>query len=214
MKPLVLEPVEEYARRMTRAEPKLLEQIAERTRREMDYPQMLTGRIEGRLLKLLVQLVRADLVVEVGTFTGYSALSMAEGLPEGGRVITCEVDPDTARVAQEGFDASPYGRRIELRLGPALETIAAIEGPIDLSFVDADKQSYPQYYESLLARTRPGGLLVLDNMLWSGEVLEPQDEQSRILAALNERIVADERVENVLLTVRDGVQVVRKREAL
>lgn len=211
MKPLVLEPVEEYARRMTRAEPELLAQIAARTQREMRYPQMLTGRLEGRLLKLLVQLVRAELVVEVGTFTGYSALSLAEGLGERGRVITCEVDPDTARVAQEGFDASPWGSRIELRLGPALQTLAAIEGPVDLSFIDADKQNYPQYYELLLARTRPGGLVVLDNMLWSGEVLDPRDEQSRTLAALNERIVADERVENVLLTVRDGVQVVRKR---
>ncbi len=206
--------IEAYALAHTRAEPEGLARLADWTREETgDAAAMLTGRLEGRFLKLLVQLVAPQLVVEVGTFTGYSALSMAEGLPPEGRLVTCELDPDRARIASERFEASPVGDRITLRLGPALETIRSLTNPVDLSFIDADKEGYPVYYEELLARTRPGGVLLLDNMLWSGNVLDPPDEESRVLADLNARIVADDRVENVLLTIRDGVQLVRKRAA-
>jgi len=204
--------IESYALAHTRAEPEGLARLADWTRAETgDAAAMLTGRLEGRFLKLLVQLVMPRLVVEVGTFTGYSALSMAEGLPEGGRLVTCELDPDRARIATERFRDSPVGDRITLYHGPALETIRSLTDPVDLSFIDADKGGYPAYYEELLTRTRPGGVLLLDNMLWSGTVLDPQDEESRILADLNTRIAADDRVENVLLTIRDGVQLVRKR---
>ena len=205
------EKIEEYAHRHTRPESQLLRSLADRTQREMPHARMLTGRLEGRFLKLLVQVSRAECVVEVGTFTGYSALSMAEGLGDRGRVITCEIDPRARDVAQAAFDANPLGRRIELRFGPAIETIRALEGAIDLSFIDADKENYPLYYEELLQRTRAGGLILLDNMLWSGRVLDPPDEESRILHELNGFISRDERVENVLLTVRDGVQLVVKR---
>ena len=211
MELLTDEGIDRYTFENTRPENELLRSLAERTEREMDDPQMLTGRVEGRLLKLLVQLCRPRLVLEVGTFTGYSALSMAEGLGPEGRVITCEIDPRAQQVAQAAFDASPVGDRIEIRMGPALETIRSLDEPIDLSFIDADKEHYPEYYESILERTSPGGLLVLDNMLWSGKVLDPQEEIPRVLDALNRRIADDERVENVLLTVRDGVQLVRKR---
>ncbi|HEX2138193.1 MAG TPA: class I SAM-dependent methyltransferase [Woeseiaceae bacterium] len=211
MQLLTDEGIDQYAFRHTRAENELLQSLQERTHREMDDPQMLTGRVEGRLLKLLVQLCQPRLVLEVGTFTGYSALSMAEGLGPEGRIITCEIDPRAQKVAQEAFDASPDGRKIEIRMGPALETIRSLGEDIDLSFIDADKEHYAEYYEAVLERTRPGGLLILDNMLWSGKVLDPQEEVPRVLATLNRRIAEDERVENVLLTVRDGVQLVRKR---
>ena len=211
MASLIHERIDRYAFENTGPEPAALQALAERTGKEMADPQMLSGRVEGRLLKILVQLCRPRLIVEVGTFTGYSALAMAEGLEGDGRLITCEVDPAAARVARAAFDASPFGGRIELRMGPALETLRTLDEEIDFSFIDADKERYPEYYEALLARTRPGGLLVLDNMLWSGRVIEPRDEISRTLAALNRSIARDERVENVLLTVRDGVQVVRKR---
>ena len=211
MELLTDEAVDRYALQNTRPENELLRSLAERTEREMDDPQMLTGRVEGRLLKLLVQLSRPRLVLEVGTFTGYSALSMAEGLGPDGRIVTCEIDPRAQQVAQAAFDASPFGDRIEIRMGPALDTIRSLDEPVDLSFIDADKEHYPEYYESILERTRSGGLLVLDNMLWSGKVLDPQEEIPRVLDALNRRITDDERVENVLLTVRDGVQLVRKR---
>lgn len=207
---LIGEKIEDYAYRHTRPESDLLRSLAERTEREMPDAQMLTGRLEGRLLEMLVRVSRAERVLEVGTYTGYSALSMAGGLGEGGRVITCENDPAARDFAQAAFDANPLGRRIELRYGPAIETIRSLDGPFDFSFIDADKENYPIYYEEILARTRAGGLIVLDNMLWYGQVLNPPDEESRILHELNVAISRDERVDNVLLTVRDGVQLVTK----
>lgn len=211
MELFVDEKIEDYAFRSTRPEPELLQDLAERTQREMKDPQMLTGRVEGRLLKLIVQMCRARLVLEIGMFTGYSALSMAEGLEEDGKVITCEIDPVAEKVAREAFASSPVGHRIEIRMGPALDTIRSLDGQIDVSFIDADKTGYPAYYEEIIQRTRPGGILVLDNMLMSGGVLAPQDEDSRAVAELNERIARDDRAENVFLTIRDGVQLVRRR---
>lgn len=211
MKPLVLEGIEEYAITKTRPEPELLTRLAERTHAEMKFPQMLTGRLEGRMLKLLVRICRPRLIVELGTFTGYSALSMAEGLPEGGRIITCEVNVAARDVAQAAFDESPYGDRIEIRMGPALQTLRTIDEEIDFAFVDADKENYPAYYEEIVPCMRPGGVILFDNMLWSGRVLDPQDEEDRAIDEVNTMIANDDRVENVLLTVRDGVQLIVKQ---
>lgn len=203
--------IEEYAFRHTGAETPGLAALARKTQLDKRGAEMLTGRVQGRLLKLLVQMSRPALVVDVGTFTGYSALAMAEGLAAKGRIITCEVDAAARDIAQAAFDESPVGNRIELRFGPALDTLRALEEPIDFSFIDADKRNYPHYYEEILRRTRSGGIIVLDNMLWYGKVLDPQDEETRILHALNESIASDDRIENVLLTVRDGVQLLVKR---
>jgi caffeoyl-CoA O-methyltransferase len=211
MIPLVDVRIEEYAHAHTTPENDILRKLAEQTQAEMRSPQMLSGRVEGTFLRFLVQILRPGLVVEVGTFTGYSALSIAEGLPEGGRLITCEVDPKARSVAQEAFDASPHGKKIDLRFGPALDTIRGIVDPIDFSFIDADKEAYPEYYEELVQRTRPGGLILLDNALWSGRVLDPEDEETRAIDDVNRRAVTDERVECVMLTIRDGVLLVRKR---
>lgn len=210
MTPFVEKEIEEYAHKHTRPEPELLLKLIATTHEVTDYPQMLTGRIEGRFLKLLVQIAQPRLVVEIGMFTGYSALSMAEGLPEGGRLITCDIDPEARAIAQAAFDASPFGDKIEIRMGPALNTLRQIDEPIDFSFIDADKKGYPAYYEEVLKRTRPGGLIVIDNMFLSGRVLNPQDEAAQAVAELNRTITRDERVENVLLTIRDGVQLIRK----
>ncbi len=208
---LVSEEIELYAEHHTRPEPEPLQNLMALTYENMECPQMLTGRLEGRMLKLLVQLVQPKLVVEVGTFTGYSALSMAEGLPEDGKLITCDNDPKAQAAAQSAFDASPYGHKITLRKGNAIDTIRNIEDPIDFSFIDADKVIYWEYYETLLAKTRPGGVILLDNMFQSGRVLHPEDQNAKAIHQLNEVICKDDRVENVLLTVRDGVQFVRKR---
>ena len=208
---LVDESIEEYASSHTSTEPALLLDLIEKTHTGMKLPQMLTGRVEGRLLRLLVQLLQPKLIVEIGTFTGYSALSMAEGMPEGGKIITCDIDPEAQRYAQAAFDAYPYGSMIELRMGPAIDTIRRIDEPIDFSFIDADKEGYPEYYEELLPRTRAGGLILLDNALMSGRVLNPNDDASRAVARLNDRIAQDERVEHVFLPVRDGVLIVRKK---
>jgi caffeoyl-CoA O-methyltransferase len=210
MKILVEEALEEYAFQSTQQEPENLQKLVTQTYELMEFPQMITGRVEGRFLKLLVQLMQPKLIFEIGTFTGYSALSMAEGLTEGGKVITCEIDPKAQKVAEKAFDTSPFGHKIELRMGPAIETIRQLDQTIDLSFIDADKENYPLYYEEVLKRTRPGGVIIIDNALWSGQVLNPQDAASKAIAQLNEIISKDDRVESVMLTVRDGIQLVRK----
>ncbi|MBI3562371.1 MAG: class I SAM-dependent methyltransferase [Gammaproteobacteria bacterium] len=211
MKPLVSDAIERYALHATKAEPELLQRLDAATQAHMAYPQMLTGRVEGRFLKLIVQLLQPKFILEVGMFTGYSALSMAEGLAADGKLVTCDIDPKAQAMAQAAFDASVHGKKIEIRMGPALETIRQLDRAIDLAFIDADKETYPVYYEEILRRTRSGGVLVLDNMLMSGGVLDPQDTGTRAIAELNDIIVHDTRVENVLLTVRDGVQLVRKK---
>jgi len=211
MKTFIAEEIEQYAQSHTRPEPELLIGLMAKTHATMDNPQMLTGRIEGRLLKLLVQILQPRLVLEVGMFTGYSALSMAEGLPADGRLITCDIDPKAQEMAQAAFDASPVGHKIEIRMGPALDTLRGLEQAIDFSFIDADKQGYPLYYEEIVTRTRPGGLILMDNMFLSGRVLDPQDDAARAVADLNRAISEDDRVENVLLTIRDGVQLIRKK---
>ena len=208
---MIDEAIEDYAYRVTHEEPENLQMLITQTHDVMDYPNMITGRIEGRLLKLIVQLLQPGLVLEVGTFTGYSALSMAEGLAENGKIITCDIDPGAQKIAQAVFDASPVGHKIELRMGPAIDTIRQIKETIDLAFIDADKENYPLYYEELLVRTRSGGVIIIDNSLWSGRVLDPQDGDSKAVARLNEIIYQDTRIENVLLTVRDGIQLVRKK---
>jgi caffeoyl-CoA O-methyltransferase len=204
--------LERYAFEHTAAEPELLRKLSEETHAKMQMPQMLTGRLEGRLLKFFAQSLGARRVLEIGTFTGYSALSMAEGMPPDGKLITCEIEPAHAAMAQRYFDASPHGKKIEIRMGPALSTLEGLRGPFDLAFIDADKENYPLYYEKAIDLIRPGGLLLVDNTLWSGMVLKPRDRETLAIDAVNKRIVADERVENVLLTVRDGLQLVRKKE--
>lgn len=203
--------LEKYAYDHTSPEPDLLQRLSVETYAKMQMPQMLTGRLEGRLLNLLARISGARKVLEIGTFTGYSALSIAEGLPEDGTVMTCEIDPANAAMAQRYFDASPHGRKIEIRLGPALETLAGLQGPFDLVFIDADKENYPWYYEKTMELVRPGGLILVDNTLWSGLVLEPHDRESIAIDTLNKRIAKDARVENVLVTIRDGLQVVRRK---
>jgi caffeoyl-CoA O-methyltransferase len=172
---------------------------------------MLTGRVEGRLLETLVWATRPRLVLELGTYSGYSALAMAAALPEGGRIVTCEVSDEHADFAQRRFDASPYAARIELRRGPALDTIAALDGPFDLVFVDADKGGYVDYYEAVVPKLAPRGLIVADNTLWSGRVADPgeDDESTRALRAFNDRVRDDPRTVSTMLTVRDGITLIR-----
>ena len=214
MDTMVTDEIKDYALRSTGPEPGLQIELTEKTAKTVGKTVMLTERTVGRLMKILVAMVQPRLVLELGTFTGYSALNMAEGLPEDGKIITCEIDPEHARVARKAFDASPYGDKIEIRMGPALETIRGIEEPIDFSFIDADKTGYPEYYEEVLDRTRPGGIILFDNMFMDGRVLSPEDESARVIDRLNRSLAEDNRVENVFLTIRDGLQLVRKLPAV
>ena len=211
MRILVDEKLEEYAERHTTPPDPLLTELAKETRATMASPQMLTGPIEGRFLEVLVAATGAKRVLEIGTFTGYSALSMAAALPPDGRIDTLDIAPKHADVAQRYFDRSPHGDKITLHLGPAVDTISGLEGEFDLVFIDADKENYDAYFEAVLPRLSERGLIAIDNTLWSGRVLDPPDETTRLIAALNDKLAADERVVAVQLTVRDGVTLVRRR---
>ena len=208
---LVEEPIEEYAEAHTTPPIELLARLAEETKATMSSPQMLTGTIEGRFLELLVFGTGARRVLELGTFTGYSALAMAAALPEGGRIDTCDIEPKHVEVAQRYIDESPYADKITIHLGPALDTIDRLEGDFDLVFIDADKENYASYYEAVLPRLSERGLIAIDNTLWSGRVLDPQDDTTEAIAALNDMIAADDRVVAVQLTIRDGVTLIRRR---
>jgi caffeoyl-CoA O-methyltransferase len=210
----IVEPsVEEYAEAHSSPEGELFQRLAAETRERTTAPQMMVGLLEGRLLGVLVRSTRARRVLELGTFTGYSSISMALALPAGGRVITCDVNEETTAIARRYAEEAGVADRIDFRLGPALETIAELDGPFDLVFIDADKENYVNYYEATLPLLADDGLMVVDNTLWSGRVADPDDneETTRAIRALNERVRDDPRVENVLLTVRDGMNLVWRR---
>ncbi|GAA2876473.1 O-methyltransferase [Actinoplanes cyaneus] len=194
----------------------LLRELAAETRASLpaEFAGMQIGADEGALLTLLVKLTGVRYAVEVGVFTGYSSICIARGLQPGGRLLACDVSPEWTKVAREYWVRAGLDDRIELRLAPAVETLRALspEPVIDFAFVDADKIGYPQYYEELVTRLRPGGLLALDNVLRGGRVLAPAEPADRAIAGLNDRIVRDARVESVMLPVRDGVTLVRKRD--
>lgn len=201
----VAEEINQYCENHSYPVSELLTGLAADTRAEVPGAMMLVGVLEGRLLRMLIHLTRARRVLEIGTFTGYSALTMAEALPADGELITCDVNAETTARAQDVWNRSPDGHKIKLRLGPALETIQTLEGEFDMIFIDADKTNYGHYWEACLPRLRTGGLMVVDNVLWSGRVLDPQAESDHAIAALNDRAVADERVETVMLPIRDGM---------
>ena len=203
------EKIEQYAYDHTQSEGEFLLQVQKETHAALECPQMLTGRIEGRLLKLLAQLLGAKRILEIGTFSGYSSLSMAEALPDDGTLITCEIDPPAIAFARRYFAQNPHGKKITLREGPALETLKTLTAPFDLAFIDADKLNYLNYYESILPLMRKGGLIVVDNVLWSGRVLNPVDDYDKAIRHFNETVIQDARVEQLLLPIRDGIYCLR-----
>jgi caffeoyl-CoA O-methyltransferase len=192
----------------------VLRDLAEETHRELGgRAGMQISHDEGELLTMLVRLTGARRAVEVGTFTGYSSICIARGLPDDGHLLCCDVSEEYTSVARRYWDRAGVADRIELRIAPAVETLQALPADphLDFAFIDADKTGYASYVAEIVPRLRPGGLMVLDNMLWSGKVLDPQDDDSRAVADLNAALVADERLDVVLLPVRDGVSLARKR---
>lgn len=202
---IVPEEIEGYAEGHTTPPTELLAELAAETKATLDSPQMLTGTIEGRLLEQLVHALQAKRVLELGTFSGYSSISMAAGLPEGGHIDTCEVSEKHAGVAQRYIDRSPYPHRITIHMGPALETIERLEGTFDLVFIDAEKNGYVGYYEAVLPRLAGRGLIVADNTLASGRVIDG----TPAITKFNEHVAADPRTVQVLLSVRDGMTLIR-----
>ena len=204
--------IEAYATEHSSPEPPLLVELAQATREFSEMHRMMVGRLEGRFLKMLVAVSGARRVLEIGTFTGYSALSMAEALPADGSIVTCELDERHAAMAQEYIERSPYAAQIEILLGPALESIGRLDGPFDFVFIDAHKPEYPAYYEAVLPKVRQGGLICVDNVFQGGDVVDAAQDREGVRAVrqLNDSVASDSRVECVMVPIRDGVTLIRK----
>jgi caffeoyl-CoA O-methyltransferase len=210
---IVSEELERYAQEHSTPDAELFRRLEEETRATQTLPQMMVGPLEGQLLGWLVWLSGARTVLEIGTFTGYSSISMALNLPDDGRIISLDVNEETTAIARRYAEEAGVVDRIDYRVGSALDALAELDGPFDLVFIDADKENYANYYEALLPRLAPTALMAIDNTLWSGRVLDPADDSAptRAIRELNDRIAADDRVVAVQLTVRDGVTLVRRR---
>lgn len=210
--PMIDPAVEVYAERATTPAPPALATLVERALTELPRPSMVSGSVVGRLLETLVFVTQARTVLEIGTYAGTSALWLAQALPADGRVITCDIDPDSAAWAQAGWRDAPGGNRIEQRIGPALDTIATLDGPFDLVFIDAEKEGYVGYLDAVLPKLAPHGLVVADNTLRDGRVLDPDaaDPATLGILAFNERVAGDPALVATMLTVRDGMTLVRK----
>jgi caffeoyl-CoA O-methyltransferase len=203
--------IEAYAAAHTTPAPALLFELEQRTKQEFgERATMLSGQLVGNLLQTLVHTTRARRVLEIGMFAGMSAQYMASALPDDGRLITCDVDRKAIALAKEFFARSPHGGKIEVRDGPALDTIKTLQGPFDVVFIDADKGNYINYYEAALPLLSPHGVIAADNTLWSGKVLEPKESDDHAIVAFNKHVLADPRVRCVLLTVRDGVMLITR----
>jgi caffeoyl-CoA O-methyltransferase len=213
MKDLTTPGIDDYAAAHSWPESDLCKALREETTRTMEFPQMVVGPLEGAFLKMMVRLVGAARVLEIGMFTGYSALCFAEALPADGRVTTCEIDEKSSALARTYFAKSPLGRKIEIKMGPALDTLRTLSGPFDLVFIDADKVNYVNYYRRALELVSAKGAILIDNVLWSGDVLKqpPPDQSTAAIQELNRVVAADSKVDAVLVTIRDGVMVVRPK---
>jgi caffeoyl-CoA O-methyltransferase len=216
MKTLVAPEIESYAQAHSIPESDVARTLREETQRTMEYAQMLVGPLEGAFLKMMAQLVGAKRVLEIGMFTGYSALCFAEAIPDDGRVVTCEIDESSAALGRKHFANSPHGKKIEIRIGPALETMRELSGPFDVIFIDADKVNYLNYYRRALDLLSLTGVILIDNVLWDGDVLKqpPPDEKTAAIQELNRTVAGDPRVTAVLVTIRDGVLVIRKKASV
>jgi caffeoyl-CoA O-methyltransferase len=211
----IVDPVlEAYAEAHTTPPPPHLVAVATVTRDTLDFPGMMVGTLEGRFLEMLVFARRPRQVLEIGTFSGYSSLAMAAGLGPDGRITTCELSPVHAEAARRHIASSPYADRIEVIEGPAIDTVRALPGPFDFVFIDADKTSYLAYYEAVLPKLAPGGIIAADNTLWSGNVVKDDDHSpdTEAIRAFNDAVAADGRVVCVQLTVRDGVTLIRRAD--
>jgi caffeoyl-CoA O-methyltransferase len=205
--------IDDYSARFTSAEPEVLAQLNRTTHLRTLQPRMLSGQVQGRFLTMMAGLMNARRILEIGTFTGYSAICLAEGMAPGGKLISIDINDEVLPIAREAVTKAGYQDRIELVTGNAAEVMPSLEGPFDLIFIDADKRNYARYYELALPLLRKGGLIMADNVLWSGRVFDEQikDADTLALRSFSEMVQHDERVNNVLLTLRDGLLLIVKR---
>jgi predicted O-methyltransferase YrrM len=212
MRDMIDPEIERYATDHSAPESPLLVELAQATRQFSSAHGMMVGRLEGRFLKMLVAAVGAQRVLEIGTFTGYSALSMAEALPDSGRLITLELNPDHAEMARRFIDRSAHAAKIEVLVGPAIDTLRTLAGPFDFVFIDADKPSYLDYYEAVVPLLSPRGLIAVDNVFQAARVIDPSDESQNVVSIrrFNDRVASDSRVDCVMVPIRDGVTLIRR----
>jgi caffeoyl-CoA O-methyltransferase len=209
---MIDEEIEQYAEEHSTPPSEVFRRLAAETHATQEWPQMMVGPLEGALLAFIVYLTKALRVLEIGTFTGWSAIAMAAALPAGGSVVSCDVNEATTAIARRHAEEAGVADRIDFRLGPALELLPGLGGPFDIIFIDAWKHDYVAYYEAVLPLLADGGVILADNTLAGGRVLDPRDHQDALaIVRFNEHVRADPRVECVLLTVRDGVTLIRKR---
>ncbi|MCS7028391.1 MAG: O-methyltransferase [Bacteroidia bacterium] len=203
--------IEEYARQHTEPEPELLQQLNRETHAKVLYPRMLSGHFQGRLLSLISKMIRPKYILEIGTYTGYSALCLAEGLQPDGKLITIDINEELESICHRYFAQSKYHSQIELRIGDARAIIPQLNYPFDLVFIDADKENYLFYYEMLIPKLPKGAFILADNVLWSGKVLneEHKDKETQSLREFNTYLLKDIRVEKLLLPIRDGLMIIR-----
>lgn len=206
-----LQAIEQYSLENTTEDSELIQELIAVSEKNLEFTDMLSGRLVGRLLSILIKISGARRVLEIGTFTGYSALTMAEALPEDGKLFTCEYNERYEDIARSFFERSDAGSKITLLMGKALETIPTIEGEFHFIFLDADKINYPDYYRMIQPRLTHNGLLVVDNVLWGGDAVSGEGEKGKAIDELNTMIDQDNSVEQVMMTVRDGVTIVRKK---
>jgi len=206
--------IQTYSEKHTEEENALLKQLNRETHLKISQPRMLSGHMQGRFLSLLSKLVQPKVILEIGTYTGYSALCLAEGLAKDGKLITIDPNEETNFFAKQYFSNSSYAKQIELIQGQALTEIPKLNVTIDLAFIDADKKNYSNYYKAVIDKVRSGGIIIADNVLWSGKVIEQEnkmDEETKLIHQFNEMVSNDVKVEHLLLPVRDGLMILRKK---
>lgn len=204
--------IDEYCQEHSSSPDDVLVELTRQTHLTTIWPQMLSGPLQVALLQMLIKLHQPKTIVEIGTFTGYSSIAMAQAMPSQSSLHTIEVNEELENLIISYFQKAQVDDQIQLHIGDAKKILPVLEGPFDFAFLDADKASYPEYYEMLLPKMNPGGLIVADNVLWSGKVIEPvkeQDKQTKAIIAFNQIVKNDSRVENVLIPIRDGLNVIR-----
>lgn len=206
--------VEKYATSHSKEESKVLEELNRETWSKVLRPRMLSGHMQGKILETFSYMIKPSRILEIGTYTGYSAICLASGLAEGGKLITIDINDEISHIARSYFEKAGMAGKIDFKVGDAREIIPTLNETWDLVFIDADKENYAVYYDLIFEKLRPGGFIVADNVLWSGKVLEPYDEldqETKSLVDFNGKIMDDSRVDNVLMPVRDGLMVIRKK---
>jgi caffeoyl-CoA O-methyltransferase len=200
-----------YSEQHTTGESPLLKAINRDTYAKVMMPRMLSGHLQGRVLSMISKLIQPKLILEIGTYTGYSAICLAEGLAGDGTLITIDINEELEKRVRKYFEEAGISSRVQYRIGDATKIVSTLDGPFDLVFIDADNENYGRYYDMVIDKVREGGIILADNVLWSGKVLQAkQDKDTRAIVEFNKRIQQDARVENVLLPIRDGILMIRK----